>query len=166
MTDFSLAHYADEALTAATDADYDAIAKAMTALIPHADREAALVQLCRIYLMSYKPRLSRVREAATPAGKGQRSAKVAAYQQHARFFRILVQTGPNANKWMGECTYEDLMHAARIRHEQASAIAAAAEDHERLAALVKRHKAATVQQLPPQVVETFLTERGQRRVAA
>lgn len=164
---FSLNGLADEAIASAVDADYDAIAKEMAKLIPLADREAALIQLCRIYLMSYKPRLSRVREATdAPAGRGQRSAKVAAYQQHARFFHILVQVGANSNKWMGDCTYDDLLYAARIRREQAAAITAAAEDHETVAALVKKHKVGTVRELPPQVLDAFLTGRGQRRAAA
>lgn len=134
------------------------IAARVEPLIPETERHAVFLALLARYIVDTKPRLTQVlgpvrSPTAPPAA---RSAKVAAYREHARFLRLNVNVGPGERKWMEDCTYADLMFAAHNRRQKAAETVAAAEQYEELAALLKQHRATTVGRLPRRVLDAFL----------
>lgn len=83
---------------------------------------------------------------STPA----RSAKVAGIAaMHAAALRALVHVGGGTNKHLGDCTYEDLMFAARERREHARRNAAKADKYEELASKLQSLRLTTVAELAP-----------------
>lgn len=135
------------------------IAKAVDARIPRSERAGVFLHLLTRYIVTSRPRLSQVLHSPTPpAPSSARSAKVAAYREHAQFLRLTVSVGAGETRWMRDCTYEDLIHAANLRRRKAAQTLAAAERFEALAALLQHHRAATVGALKPAVLEAFLTE--------
>lgn len=93
-----------------------------------------------------------------------RSAKVAAYREYGerwrRHLRDVVHVGNAVHVSLGQCTYDDLMYAARERQGLAAANAAAAARYEALAALLKQHDAKHVADLPASVLRGLFTERA------
>lgn len=172
MSDFNL----NELIASCGDAgpSPDDIAAKVEPLIPEAHRHAVFLMLLSRYIVSSKVRLTQViahPEAARmkpapvdrSAPKPARSAKVAAYREHAKFLSLNVSVGRRERKYMKNCTYVDLMAAAETRRSQASANNVAADQYEALAALLKKHRAATVGDLPNGVLTEFLNSR--RRAA-
>jgi hypothetical protein len=166
VSDFSLTELI-ESVQGHAGPDAADIAAKVEPLIPESERHAVFLMLLTRYIVASKPRLTQViahptrpaREFASSvatAPRPVRSAKVAAYREHAKFLRLNVKVGRGERKWMEECTHADLIAAAEIRRGQAAATNAAAEQFEALAALVKRHKVTTVGALPPAVLDKFL----------
>lgn len=85
----------------------------------------------------------------------QRSAKVAAYralgQQWLRE-RMYVSSDPREWKFMGDCTFDDLMFAAAQRRDQAARTVAVADRCERVARLLQAHGVKLVKELPADVL--------------
>ena len=160
MNEFSLI----ELVESVEDAGPDAYAMAEKAwpLIPESEREHIGTMLLARWISNMKPRISTITWAPAP-NQSAKSAKVAAYREHARFLRLRVNVARGTDKWMQDCTYADLCYAAENRRKVAAETVAAAEEYEALAALVKRRKVATVGALPPADIDKFLS-RG--RVAA
>jgi len=162
VTEFSLTELIESVEDVGPDA-HDMAAKAWP-LIPESERDTIGTMLLARWIATMKPRISTVTLAPAPAASG-KSAKVAAIRaNHARFLRLRVNVARNEDKWMGDCTYDDLCYAAENRRQKAAETLAAAEQFESLAALVKRHKVTTVGALPPAVLDKFLA--ATERVAA
>lgn len=133
--------------------------------IPEPDRKAVMQHLLAHYIRKVKPRMSQIRHrsasqpktaAKAATRKPNRSAKVALLQKHARFLKLGVSVGLRQDKYMADCTYEDLIYAAKRRRTLARADTMAAENFEALAALVNKYEVATVGKLPPSVLDEFL----------
>lgn len=145
-------------------------------LIPDGERHAVFLMLLARYIVNVKPRLTQVLSAPPAASSGSepskvslqgapvRSAKVAAYQAHARLLKLTVKVSATERKFMEDCTFDDLTYAALLRREHAASNEAAARQYEALAALLKKHKVKTVGELPAPVLDEFL--RRDRGVAA
>ncbi|MFJ9771151.1 hypothetical protein ACIRVF_07900 [Kitasatospora sp. NPDC101157] len=87
--------------------------------------------------------------------QAQRSAKVAAYRAFGQQWlreRMYVSGDPRGWKFMGDCTFDDLMFAAAQRRDQAARTTAVAERCERLAALLHTHGVTLVKELPADVL--------------
>lgn len=155
MTTFSLTELIESVEDVGPHAG-DMAAKAWP-LIPESERDAVGTMLLARWIANMKPRISTVAAAPITTGTS-RSAKVAAIRAaHARFLRLRVNVGRNEDEWMGDCTYDDLCYAAENRRQKAAETIAVAEQYDALAALVKRHKAATVSALPAGVLDKFLS---------
>jgi hypothetical protein len=88
-----------------------------------------------------------------------RSAKVTAIRGWWReAMRDRVNVGPRVADWkqLGDCTYDDLLYAARVRWEKAQVIAAAGDRYAELAKLLNRFSTSTVKALPPEAVQPLL----------
>lgn len=156
MTDFSLTELIESVEDHGPNAA-DMAAKAWP-LIPESERDAVGTMLLARWIATMKPRISTIAAAPPVHGQASRSAKVAAIRAaHARFLRLRVNVGRNEDRFMGDCTYDDLRYAAENRRQKAAETIAAAEQYEALAALVKRHKAPTVSALPAAVLDKFLS---------
>jgi hypothetical protein len=130
--------------------------------IPDSELRSVLRHVLPVYVSARKERLSTITQQPAARNSGassNRSAKVAAYQEHARFLALDVVVGPRQHKVMAACTYNDLAYAATLRREQASANLNAAEDFDELAALLRKHKSATVSKLPKEVLSSYLDAR-------
>lgn len=148
---------------------HDMAAKAWP-LIPESERDTVGTMLLTRWIANMKPRISTITSApahlngqsagakVTAGGQMVRSAKVAAIRaEHARFLRLRVNVARGEDKWMSDCTYDDLCYAAENRRQKAAETVAVAEKYEELAALVKRHKVATVGALPATALDKFLS---------
>ena len=160
MSDFNLTDLIAEAADNAGPEASDIAAK-VEPLIPESERHAVFLMLLARYIVSTRPRLANVlaRPPAPTNVKPARSAKVAAYQEHARLLRVMVAVGGGQTKWMADCTYIDLCAAAETRRRHAADTIAGAEEFEALAALVKRRKVETVGKLPKADLDAFLSSR-------
>lgn len=142
--------------------------------IPEAFRDEVLCKLLVNYIRTMKPRLTSVlasapkaRSAAdanpSPIGPARpatnKSAKVAGFQQLARALAVPVSVGRNQTKVLGDCTYDDLMHAANNRRDHAAQTIAAADEYEAWAILLRDHGKATVSALPKRVLAEFVATR-------
>lgn len=96
-------------------------------------------------------------QMATPTNPDGVSWKVGAIREHwRRSLQDSVHVGGSEWKRLGQCTYEDLKVAAAERREQASRNRAKAQQYEALANLVSDHGAATVAELPVDVLSAAL----------
>lgn len=132
-------------------------------LIPDGERHAVFLMLLARYIVNVKPRLTQVLSAPPVSLQGApvRSAKVAAYQAHARLLKLTVKVSATERKFMEDCTFDDLTYAALLRREHAASNEAAARQYEALAALLKKHKVKAVGELPAPVLDEFLRrDRG------
>ncbi len=156
MTDFNL----NELIKSVEDAGPNAADMAAKAwpMIPESLRDSVGEMLLGRYIANMKPRLSKV--APLPTTKPVRSAKVRAYQIHAKFLRTSVNVGPGVDKWLGQCTYEDLCYAAENRRRHAAETIAAAEEFEALAALLKQQKVSEVGKLSDAALTEFRSRFG------
>ena len=144
------------------------IAVRVEPLIPESERCDVLLMLLTRYIVSVKPRLTQVMNPPpaagtttppiirSPQGAAARSAKVAAYREYGRLLKLTVKVSATERKYMEDCTYADLTFAAQIRRENSVRNEAAAAQYEELAALLKKHKAATVGKLAPAVLGEFV----------
>lgn len=136
--------------------------------IPEPDRQAVMRHLLVHYIRKVKLRMGQIdrpdpRFKTTTRRKPNKSAKVTLLQEHARFLRLEVSVGWRTDKYMADCTYDDLVYAAKHRRALASANLVTAGNFEALAVLVKKYEAATVGKLPRSVLDAFLKSR--RRAA-
>lgn len=159
---FSLKALIDDAREAVGPDPADIAAK-VEPLIPESQRHAVFLMLLTRFIGASKPRMAQVIEhpqarGAKPAptqAKPAKSAKVAAYREYGRFLRIQVAIGKNEYRWMGDCSYEDLIAAAERRRSHAAQTIAAAEQYEKLAELVRANNVPTVSKLPLAVLREF-----------
>ena len=166
MTDFSLTELIESVEWDAGPAAAD-IARRVEPLIPENHRREVLILLLTRYIATMKPRLSTIGPepepepvpVPTPGKQTNGSAKVKAYQRYAKFFHIPVNVARNTDKWMGDCTYDDLRYAANLRHQKAAETVAAAEEYELLANLVKERNVTTVKELSPADLDEFLARQ-------
>jgi len=162
MTNFSLTELIDEVWDEAGPKASD-IAKAVEPRIPEAHRHDVLLLLLTRYIANMKPRLSDIGPepvpAPAPARQSNGSAAVAAIRKYAKFFHISVNVARNQDKWMGDCTYDDLQYAAANRRRVAEETFAAAAEYEALANLVKERNVTTVRELPPADLDEFLARQ-------
>lgn len=144
--------------------DPDDIAAKVEPKIPESEVRTVLRFLLARYIAVSKPRLAQViaadhAERATQQGsRPQRSAKAAAIREHGRFLRLMVKVGHGESKWLEQCTYEDLQHAATVRRDKAAQTLLAAEQYEALAELLQLHDAETVGDLPRSVLTAYLAD--------
>lgn len=84
-----------------------------------------------------------------------RSPKVAAYRELGQQWlraRVYVSADPREWKFMGDCTFTDLMFMAAQRRDQAERTNAKAAEYERLADLMQAHDVTRVRDLPADVL--------------
>lgn len=162
MTEFNLARLVRQVYDESDTPDPTLLAKEVNRRIRKADRDAALEQCLRQFVMY---QLSRIRMArcAPPEPQGTvsvpnsgRSAKVAAIREHwRRALREWVPVAPKQWKFFGDCTADDLAYVAGLREEHARRTWASAAHIRRIQALLAEHDVATVGELP----ETVLREQ-------
>lgn len=161
---FSLSALIDEVRESAGPDPADIAAK-VEPLIPESERHAVFVMLLTRYISTSKPRIAQViahpqakptKGAAASPPRPAKSAKVAAYREYGQFLRIQVAVGKNEYRWMGDCSYDDLIAAAERRRTHAAQTIAAAEQYEAIAELVRQNNVPTVSKLPLAVLREFL----------
>ena|ERR1051326_1552073 len=128
--------------------DFQAIAAKVAENVPARQLRAALGEC----LVSYVRMTCSQRRMANPVlhtARSARSPKVAAIRDaHAKWLRELISV-EGGQKFLGECTYEDLMFAAEKRRKHAAVTVAQAQRFEEIAALLHEHQVETVAELPP-----------------
>lgn len=99
-------------------------------------------------------------EQAKPRVRSSRSAKVRAIREawQARL-RDRYSIG-RSWKFLGDCTFDDLMAAASERRDLAKSNSAIAEELERYAQAVQQHKAAHLRDLPADVLRDLLGDKA------
>lgn len=88
---------------------------------------------------------SKSAQAATPPVRSAKVASIASAWQRTLDQRIVTASGPKA---LGDCTTIDLEHAASLREKQAKHAMQRASDLRALAALMTRHGAAVLRDVP------------------
>lgn len=168
MSEFNL-NALIESVRESTGPNADDIAAKVQPLIPESERSAVELFLLTRYVANTRPglarRLAHPQQSPPPSRttRTQRSAKVAALQAHARFLRAEIVT-ESGEKWLADCSYDDLMFAAALRRKHAADTISAAEAHEALAKLVRKHRVARVGDLPAAVLDEYVASR--QRAAA
>lgn len=129
------------------------IAEKVAEMVPTNQLRTTLATALREYV---RVELTHTRaRAAQPTRTGGPSAKVTAIRDAAhQWLRQRVCAG-DTWKMLGDCTYEDLLRLEQDRREHAQRSAAAAERFAALAALVRKHKAGRVGDLPLRVIEAW-----------
>lgn len=129
--------------------DFAEIAAKVAENVPAKELRTALGEC----LVSYVRMTCSQRRMANPilhtGQQSARSPKVAAIRDaHAAWLRELIAVD-GGQKFLGECTYMDLMFAAEKRRKHAAETAAQARRFEEIAALLQEHAVETVAELPP-----------------
>ena len=86
------------------------------------------------------------------------SAKVASIRTWASRLSIRIFTNENSWKRLADCTFDDLVAAATLRQQQATAMVQRAEEFEAFAALVKEYEVDSFGALPEDVLEKVLSD--------
>lgn len=164
---FDFAALIDEVAVQYGPDGHDIAAKAVPR-IPESARTDVLLYLTALYVRVYRPSLAKVLAGApgrpVRSGHLNKSAKVQALQRHARLLAAEIRTEGGV-KYLGECNYEDLLFAATVRRSKAAENLRAAEQHEDLARLLKKHKKTLVKQLPSDALDGFVARWNGRAAA-
>lgn len=129
----------------------DSVAEQVHARIPAKQRDAALVEA-----LVEVARQVLTRERSGPveplpglyeSPRPNRSRKVAGIRAHARALRDQVAVGERTWKRLGDCTFDDLQHAAEVRERMAASNANRAAQYRALAEVLGRSGASTVAEL-------------------
>lgn len=134
----------------------DWLVEAVLARVTEADREEALRQALPSIIREAAAR-ERMANPITPSAamptKARGSWKVQAIREEwQRALRNRIHVGPGDYKFLGDCTYDDLLFAASERMAIADKNAAIARSYNALAALLTEHDAKTVRDLPAEVL--------------
>lgn len=148
--EFDLHGLVREQLASSAVADPYVLAEHITKLVPDEDlRDALLACLPAMVRELIRNHRLGVRGHAAEPGP---SRKAGALAWHAELLRQREYT-TDGWKLFGELTAAELVEAARLRREQAERNLAIAETYDRLAARMRKLKAATVAEVPAEVLE-------------
>lgn len=149
MTAFNLRSIVRETLADTSDADPGVVAEQVLAAIPKARTRDALEQTLRLFVRQI---ISEQRVSSPPSNVRTiptTSAKVAAVRDGwQKRLRDRVHVGDGAWKFLGECTYDDLLSAAAERRDLAERNAAWARQFDSWARLLTEHDVETFAELP------------------
>lgn len=151
--EFNLRALVRDVLESSTLADPTDVANEVMRRIPKSSQRAALVQALRAFVRQVisEQRMSIRITDGQPTLPVVGSAKVAARREWAQALRLRV-AGLDGWKSLADCTYADLLHAAKERREQARRNSAKARQYELLASLLTEHSADRVRDLPQDVL--------------
>jgi hypothetical protein len=156
-TEFSLRIVVREAIANSTSAEYkDIAAEVLDAIDPTLIREA-LRQALPHYVRDIAVRERGSGPAIIPVATGT-SAKVQAIREDWQRRLTEIYPTPTGNKRLGDLTYADLMHQAKVCQEAAEATMAKAKGWENLARAVRKGGAKTVRDLAPEVLGKTLRD--------
>ena len=147
-----------EVIDASTLDSPQAIAAEVARRVPAKDRHAALEQALRAFVRQViseergHHRFGYVSPEPTFAGSSKVGAIRDGWQRALRVVKVPTSSDPGAWKALGACTFDDLVYAAEQRDEQARRNSAKARQYRALAATVQEHGAATVADLPAEVL--------------
>lgn len=140
--------------------DLATLAKAVDQAIPEHARDAALAQALPALVSSV---VSTTRQHTTISRvPAQRSGKVSGFRRVGEHWRKALEdwmhVGPETSDWkaLGDCTAADLDFIAEDRDATARRYAARADGARHLRDLLAEHDAATVRELPEQVLAATL----------
>lgn len=142
-------------------ADPGVLADTVLGRIEPGDYRAALKTLLRSYV---RTTLNADRSVPVPAPSGtvpsqRASGYVTAIRDGARTAWLMSRVhGAHGWKLLRDCDSEDLAAAAQERRDLAASNAATAARYEKLAALLAEHDAATVAELPDDVLQDILDD--------
>ena len=152
MTEFNLRTIVRATLSETSDADPGVVAEQVLAAIPRARTRDALEQTLRLFVRQI---ISEQRVSSRPSTPSNvrtiptTSAKVAAVRDGwQKRLRDRVHVGDGAWKFLGECTYADLLSAAAERRDLAERNAAWARQYDSWARLLTEHDVETFAELP------------------
>lgn len=155
---FDLRALVREVVKNATVADPAFIVKEVNAKIALPDRDTALEEALRPYVLTFLSQMRMSNRAATRAVSG-RSGKVAGIREAwRRILRDVITVGPGDGDWkfLSDCTADDLDFAASLREEHARRNQAIADQYRHLAELLPEHDVPTVGALPEDVLRDVL----------
>lgn len=142
------------------------IAELVAADVPHREWREVLAQALGPYVraaIAHRRQGNPILAGAVHGGAGRtqsaRSPKVTGIREEARqkALRDRLSVGDDRHKFLGDCTFEDLMFAAGERRTQARRNEAKAAQYEALALLLQERGVSTVAELPDSDLDEWET---------
>lgn len=159
MTEFDLRAAVNDVLDTTSLTDPVAIAAKVAENVPTRQLRVALAEA----LVSFVANVNQRRRMNNPllggapqvrSGRSTKVAGIATWWAAALRDRVHVDGG---HKFLGDCTFDDLMFAASERRQQARLNEAKADQYEALAKLLREHGVDRVADLPPSAVTDWGT---------
>lgn len=153
---FDLRALVRDVLRASEQPNPDWLVEAVLARVPEGEMAEALRQALPSIIREAAARersANPIAPSSSMPTKAPGSWKVQAIREEwQRALRNRIHVGPGDYKFLGDCTYDDLLFAAAERTAIADKNAAIARSYNALAALLTEHDAKTVRDLPAEVL--------------
>lgn len=149
--DFDLKAVVADAIALAGSPDPVIVSKLALDAIDPADAHAALAIVLPLYVRNAMRNAAvATRPHAEPGKVDERTCRKA--RAYLARYSVALSTDERDRKWLGDCTYDDLLTAAGIRRNKAAETIAEAEKFERLAEKMRVNRASVVSELSDEAI--------------